>query len=45
MDNKYVAVVCIVNLGFTDLVMSSAKSAGARGVTFLNSRGTGNKEM
>ena len=45
MDNKYVAVVCIVNLGFTDLVMSAAKAAGARGGTVLNARGTGNKEM
>ena len=45
MDNKYVAIVCIVNLGFTDLVMSAAKAAGARGGTILNGRGTGNKDM
>ena len=45
MDNKYVAIVCIVNLGFTDLVMSAAKAAGARGGTILNARGTGNKDM
>lgn len=45
MDNKYVAIVCIVNLGFTDLVMSVAKAAGARGGTILNARGTGNKDI
>ena len=45
MDNKYVAIVCIVNLGFTDLVMSAAKAAGARGGTILNARGTGNKDI
>lgn len=45
MENKYVAIICIVNLGFTDLVMSAAKAAGARGGTVLNARGTGNKDM
>lgn len=38
-------VVCIVNHGFTDLVMESARKAGARGGTVLTGRGTGNKEM
>lgn len=38
-------VVCIVNHGFTDLVMESARKAGATGGTVLTGRGTGNKEM
>jgi len=41
----YEALFCIVNLGFTDLVMTAAKAAGARGGTVLSARGTGNKEM
>lgn len=44
-DVKYEAVMCIVNHGFTDLVMTAAKAAGARGGTVLSARGTGNKDM
>ena len=44
MDKPYVAIFCIVNHGFTDLVMESAKSAGARGGTVLTARGSGNRE-
>ena len=45
MDNhNYEAVVCIVNHGFTDLVMESAKLAGARGGPVVNGRGTGDKD-
>ena len=44
MKTNYEAIICIVNNGFTDLVMEAAKAAGARGGTVINGRGTGNKE-
>ena len=44
-EGKYEAIFCIVNHGFTDLVMTAARAAGARGGTVLSARGTGNKEM
>ena len=44
MNGDYEVVVCIVNHGFTDLVMEAAKDAGARGGTVISGRGTGNKE-
>ena len=37
-------IVCIVNTGFTDVVMSAAKEVGARGGTVIHGRGTANKE-
>lgn len=40
----YEVVFCIVNEGFSDLVMDAAKEAGARGGTVLHARGTANKE-
>ncbi len=40
----YEAVFCIVNSGFSELVMEAAKEAGARGGTVLHARGTANKE-
>ncbi len=45
MNDNYEAVVCIVNAGFTDLVMAAAKEAGARGGTVISALGTGNKEI
>ncbi|MCR5490542.1 MAG: P-II family nitrogen regulator [Bacilli bacterium] len=45
MEIKNEAIVCIVNRGFTDLVMTAARKAGARGGTVLNAHGTGNHEM
>ena len=42
---NYETIVCIVNNGYTDLVMESAKKAGARGGTVFNARGTGNKDI
>ena len=42
MASKKELVICIVNHGFTDLVMESARKAGARGGTVLTGRGTGN---
>ena len=44
MNEPYVAIFCIVNRGFTDLVMEAATSVGARGGTVLNARGSGNRE-
>ena len=40
----YEVVFCIVNAGFSDLVMDAAKEAGARGGTVIHARGTANKE-
>ena len=44
MNENYEVIICIVNHGFTDLVMESAKAAGAKGGTVLTGRGTENKE-
>ena len=41
---KYEAVFCIVNAGYTELVMDAAKEVGARGGTVIHARGTANKE-
>lgn len=41
---NYEAVFCIVNTGFSELVMDAAKEVGARGGTVLHARGTANKE-
>ena len=43
-DIKYELVVCIINTGFSDLVMEAAKNAGARGGTVLRGRGTADPE-
>ena len=42
--NSHELIICIVNNGFSDIVMDAAKDAGARGGTVLNARGTANKE-
>ena len=44
MNTKYEVIFCIVDAGFTDLVMDAAKEVGARGGTVINARGTANKE-
>ena len=44
-ENPYEAIWVIVNHGYTDLVMTAARTAGARGGTVISARGTGNKEM
>lgn len=43
--NNYELIMCIVNTGFTDLVMEAAKKAGAKGGTVFHGRGTGNKDI
>jgi len=45
MTNNYECVVCIVNHGYSDLVMTSAHRAGATGGTVFSGRGTGNREV
>lgn len=40
----YEAVFCIVNAGYSDMVMDAAKEVGARGGTVIHARGTANKE-
>lgn len=44
MNENYEVIICIVNNGYTDLVMEAAKAAGARGGTVISGRGTGNKD-
>lgn len=44
-DPNHELVICIVNEGYTDLVMSAAKKEGARGGTVVRARGTGNSDM
>ena len=41
---KYVLIVCIVNQGFADDVMSVARDCNARGGTIINARGTARAE-
>ena len=43
-DAKYEMVCCIVNAGYSDLVMDAARSEGATGGTVIHARGTANKE-
>lgn len=42
--NEYEMILCIVNAGFSELVMDAAKEEGARGGTVIHARGTANKE-
>ena len=42
--SKYECVLCVVNHGYADLVMESAKRVGAKGGTILSARGTGNRD-
>ncbi len=41
---SYEVIFCIVNAGFSDIVMDAAKEVGARGGTVIHARGTANKE-
>ncbi|MCR5348779.1 MAG: P-II family nitrogen regulator [Bacilli bacterium] len=43
--SKYECIMAIVNHGYSDLVMTAATKAGARGGTVLSARGTGSKEV
>lgn len=44
MTTKYEVVFCVVNSGFSETVMESARSAGARGGTILAATGTANPQ-
>ena len=44
MEYNHEAIFCIVNSGYSDVVMDTAKKLGARGGTVINARGTANKE-
>lgn len=41
---NYELVLCIVNAGFSEMVMDAAKEVGARGGTVIHARGTANRE-
>ena len=41
---NYELIVCIVNTGFSEIVMDAAKEVGARGGTVVHARGTANAE-
>lgn len=43
-DTKYEMILCIVNSGYSELVMDAAKAAGAGGGTLIHARGTANKD-
>ncbi|MBR1574746.1 MAG: hypothetical protein IJ652_07885 [Bacteroidales bacterium] len=43
-NTAYQMIFCIVNAGFAQTVMESAKKAGAKGGTILRARGTANPE-
>lgn len=43
-NTKYELVLCIVNAGFSEIVMDAAKEVGARGGTVIHARGTANRE-
>ncbi len=43
-NSKFEVIFCIVNHGFTDIVMKAAKENGAKGGTIITARGTGNKD-
>lgn len=42
--DKYELIFCIINAGFSEMVMDAAKEVGARGGTVIHARGTANKE-
>ncbi len=44
-ENKKELIVCIINNGFSDLVMNAAKKSGAQGGTTFHARGTGNPDI
>lgn len=43
--NKLSLVIAVVNSGFAELVMDTAKAAGVRGGTITHCRGTSNESM
>ena len=45
MDTKYELIICVVNKGFNEQVMITAKSCGAKGGTVINARGTAKEDV
>ena len=45
MNTKYELVICVVNKGFNEQVMITAKSCGAKGGTVINARGTAKEDV
>ena len=41
---NYEVIICIVNDGYSEMVMDAAKEVGARGGTVIHAKGTANKE-
>lgn len=44
MEFQHEVIMCIVNAGYTDVVMEAACNYGARGGTVIHARGTANPE-
>ena len=44
MKFQYETILCIVNAGYSDTVMSAARACGAKGGTVLHARGTASPE-
>ena len=44
-DKKYELIVCIVNDGYNEVVMNTARLLGAKGGTVINARGTVNEDI
>ena len=44
MTFSHECIVCIVNTGFSDVVMDAAREFGARGGTVIHGRGTASRE-
>lgn len=44
MNYDHEAIFCIVNSGYSDVVMDAAKKFGAKGGTVINARGTASKD-
>ena len=45
MENKHELVICIVNEGYSEAVMQSAREVGVTGGTVINARGTTPKDV
>lgn len=43
-NSKFEMILCIVNAGFSEMVMDAAREVGARGGTVIHARGTANQE-
>ena len=43
-NNRFELIICIVNAGFSQIVMEAARAAGAKGGTILRARGSANPE-